>query len=258
MRLRAAQHRLTRPVRRIALPVVRGNGRGLRVRFDESALTRAVATVEREVERVFLASVREGDVVYDVGANIGWYSLLAARAVGSGGRVVAFEPSLANAALVQRNAERNHFTNVSVVAAALTDRDGWIPFLDKGNLEGRLDKDDFDAQAQRRARRDQKIKGRRAVPAATLDAWLEQTGESPPSLVKIDVEGSEVGVLRGMTRTLAMSGPTLIIELHGTNAQVADVLDAAGYRHEPVEAAQPTREAPHWVHLLARPVAQSV
>jgi FkbM family methyltransferase len=253
MRLRTAQHRLTWPVRQTALPVLRGNGRGLRVRFDESALTRAVSTIEGHVEEAFLANLHPGEVVFDIGANIGWYSLLAARAVGPSGRVLAFEPSLANAALVQRNAASNHFANVSVIPAALTDQDGWMTFLDKGNLQGRLDKDDFDAQTQRRATRDQKVKGTSLVPVSRLDSWLEQTGQPAPGLVKMDVEGSEVGVLRGMTQTLKDSAPTLIIELHGTNAQVADLLDAAGYRHAPIEVGTTTREAPYWAHVLARP-----
>jgi FkbM family methyltransferase len=253
MNLRRAQHQLTGPVRRMALPVLRGSGRGLRVRFDESALTRAVATLEADVESTFLANLHAGDVVYDVGANIGWYSLLAGRAVGPSGQVFAFEPSVHNAALVAQNAASNRLGNVSVIPAALTDRDGWMTFLDKGSLQGRLDKDDFDLQAQRRAQRDQKVQGRSLVPVSSLDSWLAQTDQRPPSLVKIDVEGAEVGVLRGMEQTLEDSGPTLIIELHSTNAQVADVLDAVGYRHAPIEVPEPTREAPYWAHVLARP-----
>jgi FkbM family methyltransferase len=253
MRMRGAQHRLTQPVRRSAVPVLKGNGRGLRVRFGESALTRAVATVEGRVENAILDQLHGGGVFYDVGANVGWYSLLAARAVGSGGHVVAFEPSLSNAELVRRNAATNGFANVTVVCAALTDEDGWLTFLDKGNLQGRLDKDDFDAQARRRAKRDQKVKGQVPVPVAKLDSWLAETGQPAPGVVKIDVEGAELGVLRGMADTLRAHSPTLVIELHGTRDEVADFLDDAGYGHAPIELDVPTREAPPWAHLLARP-----
>jgi len=239
------------------VPVLGGNGHGLRVRFGESALTRAVSTLERDVEETILAHLHAGDVFYDVGANIGWYSMLAARAVGPSGGVLAFEPSVLNAAYVQQNAAVNHFANVTVICAALTDRDGWVSFLDKGNMQSRLDKDDFDAQAERRARKDQKVKGNRPVPATTLDSWLAQTGQPPPTLVKIDVEGGELGALRGMAQTLEQHGPTLVIELHNTALVVADFLDTVGYRHAPIEVDVPTRHAPGQAHVLARPADRS-
>jgi FkbM family methyltransferase len=121
--------------------------------------------------------VRAGDVVYDVGANIGWYSLLAARGVGATGEVVAFEPSIVNAACVQENAATNGMGNVTVIPAAVTDRDGWAVFLDRGSLEGRLEKNDTQAQAERRAKRDQSHKGASVVPVLTLDSWI---AERPP------------------------------------------------------------------------------
>src|SRR5436305_5767221 len=131
MRIRSVQHRLTQPVRRTAVPVLSGTGRGLPVRFGESTLIRAFKTVEGRVETAIVAELAGGKVFYDIGANIGWYSLLAARAVGPEGRVLAFEPSLLNASLAQHNAAVNHFANVTVACAALTDHDGWLTFLDQ-------------------------------------------------------------------------------------------------------------------------------
>jgi hypothetical protein len=72
-------------------------------------------------------------------------------------------------------------------------------------------------------------------------------------LVKIDVEGAEVGVLRGMEQTLRNTRPTLIVELHGTRDEVADQLDSLDYEHSAIERDVPTREAPWWAHVLARP-----
>jgi FkbM family methyltransferase len=254
-RIRTASHWLTRPARHAALPVLRGSGRGLRVRFGESTLRRVLRTCERDVERTFLGLLSPGDVVYDIGANIGWYTLLAARRVGPAGRVLAFEPSLANARYVQRNAASNGLANVTVVPAAVTDRDGWATFLDNGSLEGRLEKDDDDAQAARRAARGRKSHGTLPVPVLALDTWIAATGQAPPSVVKIDVEGAEIGALRGMGETLRSAGPTLVIELHATRTAVADLLDEAGYDHRPIERDVPTREAPGWAHLLASPRA---
>jgi FkbM family methyltransferase len=252
-RVRAIERRLTSSARRTALPVLRGNGRGLRVRFGASALMRVVASIESDVEDAFLSLLRPGDVVYDVGANIGWYGLLAARRVGPAGRVIAFEPSVENAAHVQRNAHINGLGNVAVICAALTDRDGWMTFMQRGSLEGRIEKDDCEAQAERRAKRTVEVEGRTPVPITKLDTWLAQTGEPAPNVVKIDVEGAEVGVLRGMTQTLRSAKPTLVIELHGTRVEVADLLDSVDYEHTVIESNVPTRQAPWWAHVLAHP-----
>lgn len=258
MRARSIQHRLTQPARRTAVPVLSGAGRGLRVRFGESSLIRAFRTLEGRVETAILSELEGGATFYDVGANIGWYSLLAARAVGPAGRVLAFEPSFANAALTQANAAVNRLANVTVMCAALTDTDGWLTFLDKGNLQGRLDKDDFDAQGEFRAQRNQRVLARVPVPVARLDSWLEQTGEPPPDVVKIDVEGAELGVLRGMVRTLESAGPTLVVEMHRTQREVADFLDGAGYEHAPIEYPdRPTRDTPPLTHVLARPAGSA-
>jgi len=251
-RLRAVEHRLTQPARRSALPVLGGNGRGLRVRVGDSIM-RVSGKGEPEVENAMLELLSPGGVVFDVGANIGWYSLLAARVVGPEGTVLAFEPSLENALLAQQNAAVNDLANITVIPAALTDQDGWMSFLQKGSLEGRLEKDDSDAQARRRAERGVRFKGRTLVPIARLDTWLAQSGQPAPDVVKIDVEGAEVGVLRGMEQTLASAGPTLIVELHGTREEVADQLDVFGYEHHAIEQGLPTREAPWWAHVIARP-----
>lgn len=255
-RLRALEHRLTQPARRAALPVLRGRGRGLRVRVGDSIM-RVAGRGEPEVEKAMLDLISPGDVVYDVGANIGWYSLLAARAVGPAGSVLAFEPGLENALFAQQNAELNGLSNVTVIPAALTDEDGWMSFLQRGSLEGRLEKDDSDAQAARRARGTFAVTGRTLVPIARLDTWLAESGQRPPHVVKIDVEGAEVGVLRGMEQTLRSQGPTLIIELHGTREEVLDELDGVGYEHRAIEYDGPTRQAPWWAHVLARPKAAS-
>jgi FkbM family methyltransferase len=237
------------------LPVLRGYGRGLRVRFGESHLSRAVRTTEALVEQRLLDEMSSdgGSVVYDIGANIGWYSLLAARKVGATGMVVAFEPGLQNASLIGLNASTNGLS-VTVVPAAVSDRDGWLTFLDKGSLMSRIDKDDDDAQASRRASRNERVKGATPVPVVTLDSWIAQTDSRPPTLVKIDVEGAEIGVLRGMAQTLRSARPTLIIELHGTRDAVLDLLDAYGYAHKPIDVDVPSRDAPWWAHILAKPL----
>jgi len=233
---REAFARLSGPARNAALPVLFGNGRGLKVRTGPSTLMRLVSSVEKEVESVLLDQVIPGQTVYDVGANIGWFSLLAARKVGPSGRVVAFEPSIANASFATKNAVSNGFDDLLVVPAAVSDEDGWATFSNETSLKGKLS-----------------ASGGVRVPVLSLDHWIAQTGERPPQVVKIDVEGAEGSALRGMRETLREHRPTLIIELHDTGGEVADFLDDVGYSHQPIDHGAPTREAPWWVHVLATP-----
>lgn len=207
------------------------------------------------MEEVFLGLLREGDVVCDIGANIGWYGLLAARRVGPGGKVFAFEPALLNAALAEKNARQNRLDNLIVVPEAITDREGWLTFLDRGSLMGRLDKDDSEAQAKRRATRTGKVKvkGETVVRVTTLDQWLAAADQPPPNVIKIDVEGAEAGVLRGMRQTLTRAKPAVIVELHGTMPEVVEVLESVGYEHAFIGQAGDTRGASAQTHLIARP-----
>jgi FkbM family methyltransferase len=229
----SAAHRLTIPARRTPLPVLAGNGRGLRVRVGPSTLTRIVSRIETEVEDALLHAIQPGDVVYDVGANIGWFSLLAARRVGPTGQVVAFEPAPANVRYIRSNATSNRLANIVAVPAAVSDHDGWGDFIADGSLKGHLGT------------------GGDPVPVVSLDTWA--ASHAPPSVLKIDVEGAEGAVLRGMLSTLHALGPTLIIELHDTGTEVADLLDSAGYSHRPIGCDGATRDAPWWAHVLASP-----
>ena len=197
---------------------------------------RLVSSVEPDVEAAFLSLIRPGHTVFDVGANIGWFSLLAARRAGPGGRVVAFEPVAANVAYLEANARTNGLRNIVTVPAAVADHDGTAAFELASSLQGKLSDG-----------------GQASVPVVTLDSWLAAHDGWPPHVVKIDVEGAEERVLRGMRDILPTARPSLIIELHGTNSVVADLLDDVGYRHSPLEVAEPTRDAPWWVHVLAVP-----
>jgi FkbM family methyltransferase len=250
--MRAIQHALTQPIRRSAVPVLAGNGRGLRVRVGESFF-RVASRSERRIENLLLELLKPGDVFYDVGANIGWYSLLAARRVGRDGQVFAFEPQLENAFYAQRNAQTNGFEQMVVVPVAVTDTDGAVPFVVRGSCESRLDDGAPRSQAERRAPSDQTLQVHTTVPAVTLDNLVRSSSLPPPTVVKIDVEGAEAHVLHGMREVLRAVRPTVIIELHATARQVADALDENGYDHHAIETTGPTRDAPYWAHILAVP-----
>jgi FkbM family methyltransferase len=226
--------RVTRPARHVGVPVLRGPARGMRVSVGDSTMTRLVSRVEPEVEDALLSSLRPGDALWDVGANIGWFGLIGARAVGPQGSVTAFEPNPGNAAQIAINAARND-VSISVVGAAVGREPGWAHFDTISSLTGRLSDT-----------------GTTIVPVVTMDAWAAEHGA--PAVIKLDIEGSELAALAGAERLLATSRPVILCECHGTQIQVDRVLRAAGYDVRAVEMPDTTIEnVPPWAHLLATP-----
>ncbi len=131
-----------------------------------------------------------GDTFVDVGANIGLHTLWASRAVGPGGRVVAFEPDPSNFALLAQNVAWNRCANVELVAKAVCDKPGQLLLYQNEENRGKL------------SLRDLTHSGRAvAVEATTLDAHL-QGQDRPIGLIKMDIEGAEPLALAGMSKTL--------------------------------------------------------
>ena len=241
--------RLGRLLGRGEVGVVGGLALGLR--FPARALppghahTRQLLRGELEVpvQEALRRTLPPGGTLWDVGANVGFFALLGARLAGPDGRVIAWEPVGAVAAHAREAALRSGLdARVEVRAEAVGARSGeeellvagdasWSHLASRGNAAGMA---------------------RKRVAVTTLDAALA-AGAAPPDVVKLDVEGSEGDVLLGAQRLLAEHGPALIIELHGTAAVVCDLLEAAGYAAERLDAAAAPREAPPHAHLLARP-----
>lgn len=138
-----------------------------------------------------LAHVPPGGVAVDVGAHIGLYTLLMARAVGETGRVVAVEPAAENLEYLRRNIAANGYDDrVHVVPAAATDRSGTVRF----HLTGSSDSHGLHAHPNTPTRRVVEL------PAVRVDELVEGA-----AFVKIDTEGAEIGTLDGMTGLLERS-----------------------------------------------------
>jgi len=147
---------------------------------------------EPATTKLFEQSLRPGMVFVDIGANVGYFSLIAANLVGSAGKVYAFEPAPENHAVLRRNIELNGYSNIQPVEKAVSHKSEttllYLSALDSGSH----------SLSQEAARG---IEGDFVqVSTTTLDSFFE--GEAWPNvdLVKIDVEGGELGVLEGMDR----------------------------------------------------------
>lgn len=200
--------------------------------------------LEIPVQEALRRTVAPGAVVYDVGANIGFFAQLAARFAGPDGRVLAFEPVPTIAALVREAAQRSGLgAQIDVRAQAVAAASGteslyvvedasWSHLASRGNPGGAVATID--------------------VEVVTLDAVVAG-GAPPPDVIKLDVEGSEGDVLRGAHDVLRAHRPAVVVELHDTHADVLPVLREAGYALENLEGPGPV-DAPGCKYVLARPL----
>jgi FkbM family methyltransferase len=229
-----------------------GVGKGLFINVGSSAAAYVLGTFKPEVQTYLSSSVKAGNVFYDIGANVGFFSLLAARLTGPQGKVISFEPLPENLLSLRENVEHNHFSNVNILPFALgavnqqqvfqvSERPTW------GKLKG-VGPDTPDKYLS-----DIKVSVRR------LDDLFSEGVIPPPDFVKIDVEGAEVEVIEGAIDTLSRFGPTLIIELHGTGNRLTQVFARIDYCAVPLnEKFQDVAQA-HWnATILAFPSQQAM
>jgi FkbM family methyltransferase len=234
-------------VRRIA----EGEGAGLKIIPMEGDREIALGSYELPVQTALFQNVAEGGVVYDIGANVGFFSLLSSRRVGAEGRVYAFEPLPRNVAAIERSARLNGFTWLEVFAKAAGAASGEAELNLARHIGGAM-LASIGSPPDRR--------GSIPVEVVAVDDLIRERSLRPPSLVKIDVEGAELEVIRGMEATLRAHRPVLICELDdaseaGLEAKIADLsvlLAGLGYG---LERLAPGYGDIGWqvAHFVARP-----
>lgn len=200
----------------LQFPILRGPLRGARWRLDGGGKVLRVlnGTYESEQTRIAVELVRPGSTVLDIGAHIGYYTLLFSRLAGPDGRVVAFEPSPRNLPVLRWHVARNGCANVRVEALAVSAETGTARFTaSTGSGTGRL------AES-----------GTLEVRTIRLDEFVGAGGPMP-DVMKIDVEGAELAVLRGAEGVLRDARPAILLSTHGADVHRAclDLLRQHGY-----------------------------
>jgi FkbM family methyltransferase len=208
-------------------------------------------TNELPVQKLLAKHLRSGDVFYDIGANVGFFSVICARLVGPEGAVYAFEPVTANANYIQKNASRNGIRNVTIIRKAVSDKCG-VGSLFLAEYSG--------GAVLNVAAPPPDLKGTVAVDVVSIDSLVATGTLKPPNVIKIDVEGAELHVLHGMRRTLLSSRPIVILEfddcsetgLRQKETTCAAFLRTLDYAVERLENSYPNTN--WWVsHFMARP-----
>jgi FkbM family methyltransferase len=188
--------------RKAVLRVISGPLRGARWIAGSSNHGCWLGWYERENQQLLAAHIRPGDVVLDIGANVGFFTLPASRLVGPTGKVIAFEPLSQNVSLLNRHLELNQATNVSVEVAAVGLESEARELFVGDTSSGSLFPQDSGLQAE-------------VVRVVSLNDLLDADRLPRVDVIKMDIEGGEYDAIDGMLRLLERDHPTLLIALHG-------------------------------------------
>jgi FkbM family methyltransferase len=184
-----------------------------------------LGTYETELQSVIIDRVSPGMVIYDLGANIGYLSLLFSKLVSETGRVFAFEALPENIARIKENLSLNLKTsNIDIVHRAVIDKNIKIDFLvgpsgGTGKVLGSAGRQNINYQ--------KKI----SIEGTSIDNFVFKEKKPVPDLIKIDIEGGEILALSGMERVLNHIKPIILLEIHGPEAasDCWKILQDAGY-----------------------------
>ena len=201
-------------------------------------------TLELSVQEALRRTLPRGGVLYDVGANVGFFTLLGARIVGESGRVIAFEPVPACARAVARNIELNGLTQAEIREVAVGAADGEARLLVVGEASW------SHMESTRKRHRD--VRAELDVTVVSIDGLVATGTIPPPDVLKIDTEGAEIEIVEGMRETLKRHGPAIICELHDTNERFAALMDELDYRVTNLDGPEPIAQAGA-IHVLAQP-----
>src|ERR1051326_549775 len=174
------------------VPILRGKLKGRRWIAGSGIHRCWLGFYEQRKQELISKAVQPNTVFYDVGANVGFYTLLSSVLVG-GGKVFAFEPLLRNLGYLKRHIALNQIHNVEVLELAIADENGTASF----EIEPTGSMGSFSSGGQVR------------VQTASLDSLLAQGKILPPDYIKMDIEGAELLALRGAEHCIRQYRPEI-------------------------------------------------
>jgi FkbM family methyltransferase len=198
-------------------------------------------TYEPHISAYIRRNLKPGDYFMDIGANVGYYTMIAAVLVGDRGRVVSFEPEKDNFSRIRHNTDINGFTRCILENMAISDKSGkavlHINPLNEGGHS--LNEFGFYNDSLERwpkeeiERKFPAMEFEQEVACASIDDYMRENSlENPvPTVVKIDVEGFEMNVLKGMKILLMrFDAPDVVCEVQTGHGDAFDFMRAFGYK----------------------------
>ena len=221
--------------KKMAMPILQGRLRGTKWIVGAGEHGYWLGSYEMNKRLAFEREIPTGAVTYDIGANVGYFSLLAAKLAGPTGQVYAFEPLPRNIEYLKKHVAINRLENIEVIEAAVSDHSGEAHFdLGASSAMGHL------AES-----------GGIAVRMVCLDDLLEAGELRPPDYMKVDVEGAEFEALKGARKLLEKYRPILFLDTHQREAHLPtiELLKDLGYQFEILDGKSLTATK----ELIARP-----
>ncbi len=203
---------------KIAYPIIKGPLKG--VKIIHGALTGPsfgasvyLNRVEQKQTIQFINHVRRDDIVFDIGANVGYYSILASRIVGKKGIVFSFEPVVRNLVFIYNHVRLNKLENVVILPFACSEKTrleifSFGPDFAQGHIENTSKILNFNSYSQT------------FVNAVTIDEFVNKSGFMP-NVIKLDVEGAELLVIKGAKETLIKCKPKIFLSVHSSELEVS-------------------------------------
>jgi len=183
--------------------ILTGKLRGYKWIVNSGVFEYTIGNYEKYKTDLFEKEVNKGDIIFDIGSNAGYYSLLSSVLVGSNGKVFAFEPLPLNIIYFKNNMKLNYIENVTLIEGAIGNFDGSANFNEgRSNSDGKVGI------------------GNLNVPIHKLDTLYEEGLIPLPNCIKMDIEGSELDALEGSIELLRTSKPKILLATHNQRVHV--------------------------------------
>lgn len=213
------------------LPILQGPLKGKKWIKGSSINGCWLGTYELDKQVLFSKYIKPGNIVYDVGANAGFYSLLSSLLVSETGKVYSFEPLPANIFYLKKHIELNKLGNVKVIEKAVSNKVSTVRFNFGDNRSAGFISND----------------GEIVVETISLDEFIRQ-GNPSPDIIKMDIEGAEYAALIGAKELLKIKKPVIFLATHSAElrAECLKLLAEFGYTISTVDK-KPMEESDEFV-----------
>ncbi len=233
------------PNKFIPVPIFFGRGKGLKMFLNlHIHKSYCFGFHEKPVQKCFKRLVHKNSVIYDVGANIGFFSLISSKLSGPKGIVFAFEPVPENYRYLIKNKQLNKMQNIHPVKKAVAEKSGIDIFSREPTF------------AMGHIQEESKVTSSKIiVSTVSIDDFIFNQKHIEPDLIKMDIEGGELQAIMGARRTLREICPVFILEIHGPEKSkiVGKELKNAGYTFFNLEN-QEIKILPDFGHAIARKI----